>query len=233
MVVQMSLADLLLQFLLPYKGAANFKTDKRHICSCVFKKSHDRNSLQLLERTPMHDSTAIGHNLRNKCKMLGSSVLFFGRIYTTESFSSTAPSLDGVSKIYTWWIQMFFLPSRGEFLFFDSIGFISSQILKWPIPVSFDVSFLFDLKFEFLSRCWTWNWRGDFWVSVFVFFFIHILTSMNRALIGMWRLTIRVRVTLFFLLKEVINLYVLLKMALNDKLIFYKFVIPQKPFYIC
>ena len=117
--------------------------------------------------------------------------------------------------------------------FFDSYRFYQFTNIE-VTNTSFLRRFIFVwLEVWILSRCWTWNWRGDFWVSVFVFFFIHILTSMNRALIGMWRLTIRVRVTLFFLLKEVINLYVLLKMALNDKLIFYKFVIPQKPFYIC
>jgi len=60
MVVHMLLADLFLEFLLPYKGAANFTTDKTQICAYDFKSFSDRH---LLERTLANDSTAIWHFL--------------------------------------------------------------------------------------------------------------------------------------------------------------------------
>ena len=56
LVVHMLLTDLFLEFLLTYKGTANFKTDKAQICANDFKAFSNR---YLLDRTLANTSTAI------------------------------------------------------------------------------------------------------------------------------------------------------------------------------
>ena len=70
-----------------------------------------------------------------------------------------------VSKIYTWWIQMFFLPSRGEFLFwfyrcyqFTNIEVTNTSFLRRFIFIYINVWILnFDVEREI---------EEGFWVSV-------------------------------------------------------------------
>ena len=197
MVVQMSLADLLLQFLLPYKALQILKWINVTFVPVFSKNLMTEILCNFWKEPPCTIQLRLGTICETNVRCLVAVCYFLAGSTPQSRFLRLHHPSMVFPKFTLDEYKCSFCLQEASF-FFDSIGFISSQILKWPIPVSFDVSFLFDLKFEFLSRCWTWNWRGDFWVSVFVFFFIHILTSMNRALIGMWRLTIRVRVTLFF-----------------------------------
>ena len=131
MVVYISLADLFLEFLLHYKGAANFKTDKTQICAYDFKSFSDRNSSHLLERTLADDSTAIWHFLWHKCKMFFLAVCYFLAGFTPQSrfFGCTIP----------WWCSQNLHFKNHNVLFafkrldFDFRGFFN--LLEWPIPV--------------------------------------------------------------------------------------------------
>ena len=172
----MLLADLFLEFLLPYKGAANFKTDKTQNCAYDFKSLSDRH---LLERTLANDSTAIWHFLWHKCKMFSSSVLFFGRIHTTESFfDCTVP----------WWCSKYYA-SRRYLFFYAHKGFLKISRLGLKAIFKLNISFLTFPFSLFNFGAWFLNFLVEFEydkiesVSFLNIAFIHISSheqSSNR-----------------------------------------------------
>ena len=82
LVVQMLLTDLFLEFLLSYKGTANFKQTKHRFVPMISKLFQIDIFWTELSRTLQ---LLFGHFLWHKCKIF-LAVLLFGSFYTTASF---------------------------------------------------------------------------------------------------------------------------------------------------
>ena len=161
----------------------------------------------LLERT-WTVSTAMLHILSLKRKMHYGSVSNLAGT-TPQSRLSTAPSFDGVSKFYSSWNKYSFclqgfLQGNQDFML---------RKLFAKCKVSFPFCFCFHVR---VLNVWSWSWTCECQTWVLVFFFCPFTYSqaMNRALVGMWHSTTRVRVTLFHL-EEVIYLCLMLIISLR------------------
>ena len=123
---------------------------------------------------------------------------------TPQSRLSTAPSLDGVSKFYSSWNKYSFCL---EGFLQENQDFMLRKLFA-KCKVSFPFCFCFHVR---VLNVWSWSWTWNLSVS-FLLLPIYIFT--NRALVGMWRSTTRVRVTLFHL-EEVIYLCLMLIISLR------------------
>ena len=128
-----------------------------------------------------------------------------------------------VFQILLFMKQIFLLPPR---LSLRKSGFYASQIIC-QMQSQFSIFFCFHVR---VLNVWSWSWTCECqtWVSVFFFCPLTYSQAMNRALVGMWRSTTRVRVTLFHL-EEVIYLCLMLIISLILTNLFYI----TKPFSVC
>ena len=128
-----------------------------------------------------------------KSKMLYGSVLYLA-VSTLQSHFFDCTIL--------WWCSKFPLFRNGCSLCLQSFfeGIVWVLILKTLSPSAMSALPLFHFHFwnspaDVEHWCWIWTC----WVLVFFLFSFTYSQSMIRALVGMWRLTTRVRVTLFHL----------------------------------
>ena len=168
---------------------------------------NDRSAQSLLERFTRFDCY-FSRFVSTKVRWFLAVCTIFGRIHTTESFfDCTVP----------WWCSKYYA-SRRYLLFYAHKGFLKISHLRLKAIFKLNISFLTFPFSLFYFRAWFLNFVVEFEfvkiesVSFLSFAFIRI-SFMNRALTGMWRLTVRVRVTLFVVRGHKL-VYVLWKMPL-------------------
>ena len=173
---------------------------------------NDRSAQSLLERFTRFDcyfSCFVSTKVRGFLAMC----TICGRIHNTESFfDCTVP----------WWCSKYYA-SRRYLFFYAHKGFLKISCLGLKAIFKLNISFLTFPFSLFNFGAWFLNFVVEFEyaklrVSVFSISLSFTSQVMNRALIGMWRLTVRVRVTLFVVRGHKL-VYVLWKMPLQLKLI--------------
>ena len=186
---------------MPYKGSANQNNMKQADLSWWFSVFSVRIEQSLLERTAMFFRLLYGTFWFTKVRCC-MAVCYIWPDLHHRVVSSTAPSFDGVPNFH--FFEMDVLYAFKAFLN-EFSGVLILKTLKFSkCNVSF-ATFSFSLL-KFACRCWTLKLNLNMLSVSFLFLFSFTYSqSMNRALVGMWRLTTRVRVTLFHL-REVIYL---------------------------